>query len=250
MRAFALPPCDPRVGQMNEAQWLWSYMNLKKDQDEEEKNWKARLTYLGSYTDFERAKSIAEQDAMEEQNERSGRKHVIDGVYRNTEFELESKAASLGYDPNSDLTPGEFLQKYYENNGKDNFDINNASFDDLIASGEFNVVTDGDGTVGNKNESQDDFLSRVAQFESISEKDLDIMTKPPIGIESDDELNALTNGNIDLINNLLNDDIDIMRSSIKQDRQPLYKSNNNKIEIDEDDLDIIITTEKDGGDDK
>lgn len=242
-----MPPCDPRVRQMNEAQWLWSYMNLKKDQEEDEKNWKARLTYLGSFSDYERAKSIAEQDEMEENNQRSGKKHIIDGVYQNTDFELESKAAYLGYDPNSDLTPREFLQQYYrENNASKDIDVNNASFEDLIASGEFTLVNDGSGVTGNKNESQDDFLSRAAQFEGITNNNLNNMTNIPIGIESEEELNALTGGNTDLIDNLLNDDIEIMRNSIQH---PIYKKNND-VKIDEDDLDIIITTDEDGGDNK
>lgn len=209
-----MPPSDPRLRQMNDAQWLWCYMNAMQDKEEEEKMWKTRLDYVGWYIDPERAKSVMEEDeaAAEAENNNTNKTIIKEGVYNNDDFMLEAQAAKLGYDPSSGLTPAEFIQQHLESQKQDqNVDIMNDDFDKLLASGEFVNVTNADNSVGNRKESESDFLSRVASFQDFADESFKTIGDPipnmdtPIGLEEDD-LHIVSDTSGILIEDLLGDD--------------------------------------------
>lgn len=270
MKAIGMPPSDPRIRQMNDAQWLWCYMNAKQDEEEEEKMWKTRLDYIGWYIDPERAKSVMEEDerAEEDNNQRVQK----EGVYNNDEFNAEAKAAELGYDPSSGLTPEEYLQQLNGKKEEKEVDIINDDFDTLLASGQFVNVTNADNSVGNSRESESDFLSRVTDMQDFANQSFDMIASDntPIGLEEDDFIINRDDKHL-LINDLLgndreeNNDINLSNYDIKnydeQDNSNLSIKEDNiqnfdnmspeefkkfleENGIDEDDLDIIETPEE------
>lgn len=161
MKAIGLPPSDPRVRQMNDAQWLWCYFNEVEDEKEEADNWKARFDYLTYFINFDMAKSVHEAEGTKKKKS----KYTTNGLHSNADFDKEIKAASLGYEPSSGLTVDEFLAQH-EKGKSDSVDIANDSFEDLLASGEFVEVADHTQGIGNKNEDLDDFLDRAFEYEN------------------------------------------------------------------------------------
>lgn len=199
MKAIGLPPSDPRVRQMNDAQWLWCYFNQLEDEKEEAEKWKDRFDYLTWFINPEMAKSVHEEQARNS----SDSKYKQEGVHKNADFELEMKAALLGYNPASGLTVEEFLAQYENKNKQQNeteekenqtenkeIDIMSDSFEDLIANGGFVEVVDATQGVGNPYESLDDFLDRVFAFEEQLMKEEAKKhfgeDEMPIGIEEED----------------------------------------------------------------
>lgn len=208
---------------MNDAQWLWCYLNILKDEEEEEEKWKSRLDYLGWYIDEEKAISVMKERELEEGfNNQYETKDVIDS---GDQFELELKAAELGYDPNSGISIEEFLNNYYsQNKGKEKENLNTEYFE--LPTGDF---------VGNR-ESQEDFISRVMNF-----KDYAINSFNHNNYNNDINENDINENDI----NLNNQNKMIMQSLLEED------DNDNQINEDElqkilrengltiDDLDII-----------
>lgn len=179
MKAIGLPPSDPRVRQMNDAQWLWCYFNEMQDQKDEADAWKSRLDYLTYFINYEMAKSVHETEGA-----RKDSKYQQEGLHKNTVFEKEMKAATLGYTPESGLTVDEFLEQH--ENKKTTPDLMNDSFEDLLASGGFVEVADAELGIGNKNESLDSFLDRAfAMQEQLIEKQ-QYKEDIPIGIDEQD----------------------------------------------------------------
>lgn len=156
MKAIGMPPSDPRMREMNDAQWLWCYFNQMEDEKDEADSWKARFDYLTYFINFEMAQSV--HDSVE-QNKTS--KYKQDGLHGNSEFDSEIRAASLGYEPSSGLSVQEFLDNYQNKKKNEPADIMNDSFEDLLASGAFVEVSDHEQGIGNKNEHVDDFLERA-----------------------------------------------------------------------------------------
>lgn len=206
MKAIGMPPSDPRVRQMNDAQWLWCYMNEMEDRKDDERMWKTRLDYMGWYVDPERAKSVMEEDEAREAEESNPNKKVIkEGVYSNDEFMLEAKAAELGYDPGSGMTAREFLDKHLQSQQQSqDVDIINDDFDTLLASGQFVNVTNADNSVGNSRESESDFLSRVAGMQEFADASFDAIENSSSG--RDDDLIPIDNPAEVLIDDLLGGD--------------------------------------------
>lgn len=171
MKAIGLPPSDPRMRQMNDAQWLWCYFNQVEDEKIEADTWKSRFDYLTYFINFDMAKSV--HDSAESDRTRSS-KYQKEGLHKNTAFEMEMRAASLGYDPADGLSIEEFLNNH-QNKNKDQdepIDITTASVEELLASGEFTELADHGQGVGNPNEYVDDFLERAFEFgDSIADKD-------------------------------------------------------------------------------
>lgn len=257
MKAIGMPPSDSRIRQMNDAQWLWSYLNVIEDEKIEEETWKARLDYLGFYVNPELARSVMEQD--EQMNKRNkngvgysenGDQLVRTGVYNSSDFSAEAKAASLGYDPESGLSPTEFIKNYYEQQSRNvDIDVLNDDFDDLLNSGQFTVIAESDSSVGDRFESAEDFLARAQGFVDMEEfnklhfNDFD-NEEIPIGIESEEEWFEMQKGNTMLLDNLLNNE-EITPLQTKAD----MKHDNDEKEalrraleemgLTEDDLDII-----------
>lgn len=184
---------------MNDAQWLWSYFNIQEDEKEEEESWKNRLDYLTWFINPEMAKSVHEQEAKSKRKDSrpigSNTHRADEAVFQSDEFALEAKAASMGYNPESGLTPREFILKQNEENKETKeIDIMNDDFDTLIASGEFKEVVDLSNGAGDPYETFDDFLYRAQHFEGAVKEEWNeleqmMIAQENIGIESLDELN-------------------------------------------------------------
>ena len=93
MKAFNLLPFSPIVRKMNEIQWSWCYLNIIKDEEEEEKKWKDRLTYLGflnnpqftnEYLNTTNGFNNASSNSNSHYNDNSN-----GDEYKNTDFEKE-----------------------------------------------------------------------------------------------------------------------------------------------------------------
>lgn len=184
MKAIGLPPSDPRVSQMNDAQWLWCYFNILEDTREEEENHKMRLDYLAWFINPSLAKSVHERNKVSKGN---GGKYKPDLFYKNDQFNLEIKAAKLGYDPSMGITPERFLEEY--NRKQDDVDVMNDDFDRLVASGEFQeVIDDEPNVVGNPNESFDEFIDRaMALGKSLNQNERGVpIDRRVMGTASDD----------------------------------------------------------------
>lgn len=183
MKALGMPPSDPRARQMNDAQWLFCYFNQMEDEKEEADSWKARFDYLTWFINFDMAKRVSEQTSLNEKaSGNQGPRYVKQDLHNNTSFEREALAAAKGYDPSSGLTVDEFFEQLNADKSKEP-DIINDSFEDLLASGEFNEVVDVTQGVGNPNESADDFITRALMLEAqLIEND---QSQHPIGIEEE-----------------------------------------------------------------
>jgi len=93
MRAFSILPSSPAIRDMNDAQWIYCYSNIMKDQDEEEKFWKARLKYMGLFISPKMVEELTKLEAKEDDqsyvsSDRSNNQSNS-GVYNNSEFEDE-----------------------------------------------------------------------------------------------------------------------------------------------------------------
>lgn len=198
LKAIGVLPSDPQIRQMNDAQWLWCYFNIQEDEEEEEESWKNRLDYLTWFINPEMAKSVHEQEARKNKKDSrpigSSEYRADEAVFQSDEFALEAKAAALGYNPDSGLTPREFLLKQNEEKEETReIDIMNDDFETLIASGEFKEVADFSDGAGDPFETFDEFLYRAQHFEDATKEEWDLIeqmkfAQENIGIESLDEL--------------------------------------------------------------
>lgn len=167
MKAMSMPPSDPRIRQMNDAQWLFCYFNQLEDEKEEAEAAKAKIDYLTWFINYEMAKSVSEHNQANKRSEsgNQGPRYQTHDIHRNSEFDREALAASKGYSPDSGLTVDEFLAELEAKKENKEVDFINDSFDDLLASGEFREVVDATQGVGNPNEHIDDFITRALEFE-------------------------------------------------------------------------------------
>lgn len=167
MKAMSMPPSDPRVRQMNDAQWLFCYFNQLEDEKEESESWKARLDYLTWFINPDMAKRVSEtneQNKASNQSGYQGPRYQKSDLHTSSDFEKETFAAMKGYDPESGLTVDEFIAELESNSNKEP-DIMNDSFDDLLTSGEFREVADPTQGIGNPGESLDEFVYRALMLE-------------------------------------------------------------------------------------
>lgn len=256
MKAIGILPSDPRTRQMNDAQWLWSYFNLVQDDNEEEEAWKARIDYLGFYVNYDMAKSVMEHEEQKKNNKsgvsysEDGNQLVRTGVYNSSDFDMEAKAAAMGYDPESGLTPEEFVRNYHEqqNQNKD-IDIVNDDFDALLNSGQFTVIAESDSSVGNRFESAEDFIARAQGFMTLEQFDQNFPNESdiPIGVESEEEWLEIQRQN-SLLNNFLDDrDINEPLANVNvayDDEKEAIRKALAEMGLTEDDLDIIEVPEQ------
>ncbi|MDF2533960.1 MAG: hypothetical protein K0R18_117 [Bacillales bacterium] len=168
MKAIGMPPSDPRVRQMNDAQWLWCYFNQIEDEKEEAENWKARFDYLTWFINYDMAKSVSDHNEKNKATDKKGTqgpRYKVEDLHRSSDFEKEAYAATKGYDPEDGLTVDEFIEQLQSNKQGREADIVNDSFEDLLASGDFSEVMDATQGVGNPNETLDDFITRALMLE-------------------------------------------------------------------------------------
>lgn len=102
MKTYNLLPSSPKLREMNDAQWVWCYLNILEDQNEEEDLWKARLKYMGLFVNPEAVKEMADFEQKENNPnyisiEKSFNENN-DPVYNNSTFEDEMKKAMEGED--------------------------------------------------------------------------------------------------------------------------------------------------------
>lgn len=102
MKAFNLLPSSPKLREMNEAQWIWCYLNLLEDQGEKEELWKARLKYMGLFVNPDAVKELSKLEEKESNYKspiRSTNNQNIqydDSVYTSSLFEEEMSKAMGG----------------------------------------------------------------------------------------------------------------------------------------------------------
>jgi hypothetical protein len=178
MRAMSLLPNDPRARDMNLHQWLWCYYNIIEDQKEEQERFKNQLDRLAFIVNPEVAKNVFEHEEKEKSKKGSRKKYNKEAIYNNDVFDMETRAAMLGYDPSMGISVEEFLSQYGER--EESINIFDDDIDTLMESDEFDDVFDGPSEVGNPNEEPEDFFERAMMFqetfegEEISDMDLDI----------------------------------------------------------------------------
>jgi hypothetical protein len=143
MKAFNLLPSSPILREMNEAQWIWCYLNLLEDQGEKEELWKARLKYMGLFVNPDAVKELSKLEEKE-----SNYKSPI----RSTNNQ------NIQYDDDSVYTSSSFEQEIAQAMGGENF----------------MELPDPDDVRGNPNMSSDDFLlsvmDNIDEFDAIQGK--------------------------------------------------------------------------------
>jgi len=142
MKAVGALPTESRIQKMNDQQWLWYYLNILKDSEEDEKVWKTRFDYLGWFINPKLAKSVMgfenniDNDDIDSDN--IGDIQVIQGdqvINSNFEDELRNALSSGG--------------------------ISEDDFTELPSSTE----------IGNPNETEKQFLSKVLALRDQVEND-------------------------------------------------------------------------------
>lgn len=144
MKTFGLLPSSPAIKDMNDAQWIYCYLNMIEDQEEEEDLWKARLKYMGLFISPKMVEELTKLEAKEK-----GRKYT-----------------SNNYSSND------------SNNDSNNAVYNNSEFEDelskTLAGEQFMELPDMDEEVGNPNLSSDEFINflenNIDQFSDLQQK--------------------------------------------------------------------------------
>ena len=178
MRAMGVLPTNADVHNLNHAQWLWLYFNIMKDEEETEDLWKARLDYIGWWINPDLARSIADKD-----KKKSSKRQTVQRV---SSFEGEEVI--------EEIVTGDIVES--------------SSFEDelqraLAQDGEEFTELPSDDQVGDPDESQEDFIARVAAMHDLLNLQQQI---------TDSEANFgnpnLNNGEIISGNNINEDDLD------------------------------------------
>jgi hypothetical protein len=124
---------------MSDLQWLWCYFNILEDDKEDELRWKSRLDYLGWWVNPQLAKSV-----MESEN-------------RNK----EKSKSSFGEEPNPVWNDNGEVMEEGEMSVSTSFeDELKKALADAGIKEDFTELPDSK-SVGDINESKDDFLTRV-----------------------------------------------------------------------------------------
>lgn len=167
MKCFQLLPSSKEVRRMNDIQWLWCYFNILKDEDDDEKRWKERITYAGFLNNPEFTSEYIKTDATFQHNSNSNSNidYTENGQmqYNNTDFEEELTRA---------LNNEQFIEMPEEGAVRG---------DPIISSDDFiNMVTQNIDKYADL--QQQDYLMKHAQANGINMNDLDI-----IQVEDDDD---------------------------------------------------------------
>ena len=155
MRTMGCMPTEERVQNMNNAQWLWLYLNIQKDMEEERDIAKNRCDYLGMYINPKLAKIVADQNKMQKYQEAN----------KNTDERTKYIADKI-----KNGKPGEVLRTELPQDG---FVVNTEFEKELMAATKGQGIKPEDQKViqldenqfGNPYESEKDFLERVKAFE-------------------------------------------------------------------------------------
>lgn len=105
MKEFKLLPSSPDVKNMNDQQWIYCYMNIVKDLEEDEELFKMRAKYMGLFVNPEAVRKISQEEQKEKMRSKSyenfseeNKETIINnGGFVNDDFEREIREA-LGQD--------------------------------------------------------------------------------------------------------------------------------------------------------
>lgn len=98
MKTFGKLPSSPDIRAMNEAQWLFCYSNIIKDEQEKEELWRSRAKYLGLFINPDAVKSLAKFEEEQKNGSSNSSTYTAnnkknDSVYVNDDFEKELQEA-------------------------------------------------------------------------------------------------------------------------------------------------------------
>jgi hypothetical protein len=147
MRAAGALPTEERVKQMNDPQWLWYYLNLEKDKDEDDKRTKNYIEYLTWFVNPQLAKSVAEQNKLTSQTS---------NIYTNQNQNYDQQIVE------GDKTVNDEFET----------ELRQALKDSKMEENKF-VQLPGSDSVGNPAESQNDFINRAIAFGKMNNIDVD-----------------------------------------------------------------------------
>ncbi len=71
MKEFKLLPSSPDVKNMNDQQWIYCYMNIVKDLEEDEELFKMRAKYMGLFVNPEAVRKISQEEQKEKMRSKS-----------------------------------------------------------------------------------------------------------------------------------------------------------------------------------
>ena len=105
MKEFKLLPSSPDVKNMNDQQWIYCYMNIVKDLEEDEELFKMRAKYMGLFVNPEAVRKISQEEQKEKMRSKSYENFseenketlINNGGFVNDDFEREIREA-LGQD--------------------------------------------------------------------------------------------------------------------------------------------------------
>ena len=168
MVATGALPTEQRCKDMNDVQWLWFYLNLAKDKEEERDIAKNHMDYLGSYINPKLAKAVSEQEARK----------------RKQEERRKAKEKYLREHPNETISSREEFEQELE--GMEDFnEYENISYGENIVNDDFEkelqaaLAAGGDNpedltelpdstAAGDANETAEDFFKRVQYFSNMA----------------------------------------------------------------------------------
>lgn len=150
MRATGALPTELRVQKMNDVQWLWYYLNLQKDLEEDRDRTENYLDYMGSWVNPELAKSV-----MSIKNKNKNKEKDND---TQSDKQTESKS-SVQIDDNTEIVYGDTaVNDTFEDEFK------RALAEAGLNEKEFTELPDSQNA-GDPTMSRNDFIGLVQQFE-------------------------------------------------------------------------------------
>ena len=123
MKTFGLLPSSPDIRDMNKAQLLFCYMNIVKDEEEQEEMWKSRLKYLGMLTNPHWTLKMEEFETGKNYSPSSNNTNQ---QYVNSDFDKELQNA---------LQDSNFFELPDENNTRGNANMSSDDFINLCMQG-------------------------------------------------------------------------------------------------------------------
>jgi len=175
MKAIGALPSEDRVQKMNDAQWLWCYLNELEDQGERLELEDAYLTGLHFAINPDYAKKVVE---YKDKYKKGIKKNKIDKKYHEEESQLGEDKIVVTKEP---IYSTEFEKELAE----------------AMKGVEFTELP-GDNFVGS-NESEEEFLGRVIAMEQKVQKENEVANQQQNKIESKKQ---------DIIQELIDNDLD------------------------------------------
>ena len=182
MRATGALPTEQRCKDMNDAQWLWYYINLLLDIEEEKAKNKSYCDYLGNYINPKMAKYVSDKEKHQKHHS------ILDEIGDDDDNEEEPNKIQHAHtemiDDNTEIV-------YHDTAVNDDFEKELQNALKAAGSNTDELVTLPDSTnAGNADESKEDFLSRVIANQGMAGQHVDIPKKPPkVAIPRTDKYN-------------------------------------------------------------